>query len=76
MDCEFISSEENFVADALTRAGTMLINDLPTTLDYEAVADAQTNDTEIKAMTQQISSLRLQHLPISKNITILCDVSH
>ena len=74
-DCEYISSEENFAANALTRAGVTLINDLPTTLDYEAVADAQTNDVEIKAMTQQISSLRLQHLPLFKNKTILCDVS-
>ena len=30
---------------------------------------------KIKAMTQQISSLRLQHLPLSKNKTILCDLS-
>ena len=33
------------------------------------------NDAEIKAMTQQISFLRLQHLSLSKNKTILCDVS-
>ena len=74
-DCEYISSEENFVADALTRAGVTLINDLPATLDHEAVANALNNDAEIKAMAQQISSLQLQHLPLSKNKTILCHVN-
>ena len=74
-DCEYISSEKKFVADALTPAGVTLINDLPATLDYEAVAVAQNNDADIKAMTQPISSLQLQHLLLSKNKTISCNVS-
>ena len=74
-DCEYISSEENFVADALTRANVALINDFPIALDYDAIADAQNNDEEIVEMTKQISSLQLQRLPLSNNKTILCDTS-
>ena len=58
-DCEYISREENFVADALTRASVALINDFPAALNYEAIADAQNNDEEIVEMTKQISSLKL-----------------
>jgi len=74
-DCEYIASEKNFVADALTRANVSLISDLPFAINYEEIADTQRSDSEIQAMTKQISSLQLQRLPLSNNKTILCDVS-
>ena len=75
MDCEYISSEENFVVNVLTRANIALINDFPPALDNETIADAQNNDEEIIETTKQISSLQFQCLPLPYNKTILCDTS-
>ena len=75
-DCEYISSEENSAADALTRTGVALVHDLTTPLDFIKIADAQSKDPEIQAMCKQISSLQIKGLPVDgTDKMILCDVS-
>ena len=75
-DCDYIASDQNSVADALTRTGVALIHDLNTPLDFEKIADAQSSDSEIQDMCKRISSLQIKSLPIeNSNKVILCDVS-
>ena len=74
--CEYIASDQNSVADALTRTGVALIHDLNTLLDFEKIADAQSSNSEIQDMYKRISSLQIKSLPIeNSNKVILCDVS-
>ena len=63
-DCQFIESDKNVVADALTRANVALISDLPDALDFEAIAEAQKSDADIQSLYNKNSP----------NF-ILCDVS-
>ena len=75
-DFEYVKSEENFVADALTRSGIALVSDLPDALDFDAIADKQKDDPEIRSLISKISSLQLKWLPLEKSKkSILCDVS-
>ena len=75
-DCDYIASDQNSVADVLTRTGVALIHDLNTPLDFEKIADAQSSDSEIQDMCKRISLLQIKSLPIeNSNKVILCNVS-
>ena len=49
-DCQFIESDKNVVADALTRANVVFISKLPDALDFEAIAGAQNCDADIQSL--------------------------
>ena len=51
-DCQFIESDKNVVADALTRANVAHISDLPDGLDFEPIAEAQKSDADIQSYMQ------------------------
>ncbi|XP_063370343.1 uncharacterized protein LOC134658621 [Cydia amplana] len=59
-DIRFVSGKDNIVADALSR-----IEELTTFLDYQALAEAQTSDTELSELLQGGSSLQLQKITSS-----------
>ena len=63
-DCQFIESDKNVVADALTRANIALISDLPDALDFEAIAEAKKSDADIQSLCNTITSLQLKSLPV------------
>ena len=48
-DCEYIRSEDNSVADSLTRTVLALIQERPKPIDFDAIADAQEIDPETKS---------------------------
>ena len=75
-DCQFIESDKNVVADALTRANVALISDLPYALDFEVTAEAQKSDADIQSLCNRITSLQIKSFPV-RNLSnfILCDVS-
>ena len=58
-DFEYVRSEENFVADALTRSG-IVFSDFPDALDFEAIVHNQKDDPEIQSFITKISSLLLK----------------
>ena len=51
-DCQFIESNKNVVADALTCANVALISNLPDALDFEPIADAQKSDAVLSIFVQ------------------------
>ena len=63
-DCQFIESDKNVVADALTRSNVALISDLPDALDFEAIAEAQKSDHDIQSLCNRITSLQFKSLPV------------
>ena len=68
-------SENNSVADALTRSGLALILELPKPIDFDAIAHAQEIDTETKSLSNAITSLLLKLLPVNNSYKeTLCDV--
>ena len=75
-DCQFIESDKNVVADALTRANVALISDLSDALDFEVTAEAQKSDADIQSLCNRIASLQIKSLPV-RNLSnfMLCDVS-
>ncbi|XP_063616254.1 uncharacterized protein LOC134789613 [Cydia splendana] len=62
LDIRFVSGKDNIVADALSR-----IEEVTKFLDYQALAEAQTSDTELSELLQGGSSLQLQKItaPVS-----------
>ena len=75
-DREYIRSEDNSVADALTRTVLALIQELPKPIDFDAIADAQEIDPETKSLSNAITFLQLKLLPVNNSYKkILCDVS-
>ena len=71
-DLRHISGKHNLAADALSRAHINTLNDI--TVDFDAIALAQTTDDEILELTD--GPLKLKHVPIpSSDKTILCDMS-
>ena len=71
-DLRHISGKHNLAVDALSRAHINTLNDV--TVDFDAIALAQTTDDEILELTD--GPLKLKHVPIpSSDKTILCDMS-
>ena len=72
-DMRHISGKNNVVADTLSR---MAVNSLQpqSTIDFNAIANAQKDDEELKQLTT--TSLNLQPIPLpTSDSTILCDTS-
>ena len=70
-DIRHISGEDNIVADALSR-----IDELESTLNYEAFAASQQDDEELQSYRENNSALQLRliHIPDTDAI-VFCDVS-
>ena len=70
-DIRHISGEDNIVADALSR-----IDELESTVNYEALAASQRNDEELQSYRENnfALQLRLIHIP-DTNATVFCQVS-
>ena len=76
-DIRHVKGEDNTAADALSRIGTIKEN-LSTTVDFNAIANAQHDDEELRQLksSPSPSSLDLQPVPLpTSNSTIMCDVS-
>jgi hypothetical protein len=65
-DFRHISGQDNVVADALSRAHSVM-----TPLDYQALASSQDQDAELQDVLQNSSALRLEHMPIPATDVIL-----
>ena len=66
-----ISGQDNVVADALSRA-----NSIMTPLDYHALASCQDQDVELQDILQNGPALRLERVPIpEKDLNLHCDTS-
>ena len=63
-DCQFIESDKNVVADALTRASVALISNVPDALDFKAIAEAQKSDVDIQFLCNKITFLQIKSLPV------------
>ena len=74
-DIQHISGKDNVVADTLSRVEAIT---LPSTIDFEDLADEQTNDQELKNLVGKNStSLQIKRIQLPDcNKTLLCDVSH
>jgi cleavage and polyadenylation specificity factor subunit 1 len=66
-----ISGQYNVVADALSRANSVM-----TPLDCHALASSQDRDAELQEVLQNGSALRLESVPIpGTDVTLYCDTS-
>ena len=79
-DIRHAKGNTNQVADALSRAALSNIQEqLPTQVDFEAMAVAQRQDPELKALQQSPSSastLQLSTVPhLTSPTTLICDMS-
>ena len=64
------------MADALSHMETNALTVPPTIIDFKAIALAQTDDAELKQLTESNSSLSLKTVPVTTaNVTMLCDMS-
>ena len=61
-DCQFIESDKNVVAEALTRANVALVSDLPDALDFDAIAEAQQSAAAIQSLCNRITSLQIESI--------------
>ncbi|GFR95202.1 Pol polyprotein [Elysia marginata] len=66
-----ISGKSNVVADCLSRAA---ISNVVVGIDYAAIANAQTEDADVKAFRTAVTGLRIVPFQIH-NTNLLCDVS-
>ena len=74
-DIRHVKGEDNTAADALSRLSAIKV-DSSVTVDFEAIAQAQQDDKELRELHASPSSLVLQPVPIpTSNATIVCDVS-
>ncbi|KAG5328076.1 PDCD5 protein, partial [Acromyrmex charruanus] len=73
-DVRHVSDAENIVADALSRVDTIV---MPTSLDMQEIAEAQTSDDELQQLKQSTStSLKLKKFTLSETASnIYCDTS-
>ncbi|GBN05576.1 Pro-Pol polyprotein [Araneus ventricosus] len=67
-DIKYIKGENNIVADTLSR-----VTEVSST-DYDQIADAQTQDKELKSL-QTITSLNLKEYPLPSGKYLWCDTS-
>jgi cleavage and polyadenylation specificity factor subunit 1 len=74
-DIQHIQSKNNTVADALSRANQMVAN-VHLRIDYQAMAKAQQDDTEVQAYRKGTSKLQPQDVSFGpQGVTLLCDMS-
>ncbi|GBN08725.1 Retrovirus-related Pol polyprotein from transposon 412 [Araneus ventricosus] len=67
-DIKYIKGENNIVADTLSRVTEV------SSIDYDQIADAQTQDEELKSF-QTITSLNLKEYPLPSGKYLWCDTS-
>ena len=74
-DIRHVKGIDNPVADALSRISPINVNSL-VTIDFDAIAQAQQSDEELRKLQASPSSLVLQSVPLStSSATIICDLS-
>ena len=72
-DIQHVAGKDNFVADCLSRAVTGSVH---LGLDYTAMAEDQTMDSEVQAYRTAPSALLMEDVVFdAANATLLCDVS-
>uniref|UniRef100_A0A5S6Q0E0 RNA-directed DNA polymerase n=1 Tax=Trichuris muris TaxID=70415 RepID=A0A5S6Q0E0_TRIMR len=72
-DIRHISGAANVVADGLSRISAVTF---PSPIDYQELAQAQTEDEELKHILTSNTALNLKQLPVgTENVSIYCDVS-
>jgi cleavage and polyadenylation specificity factor subunit 1 len=70
-DIRHISGQDNVVADALPR-----VESVTAPPSYDALADSQDGDDELRALLGSTTALRLEKLPIpGTTVSIYCDTS-
>lgn len=78
-DVQHIRGSDNPVADALSRIEANALhsdNSVLTTIDFNAIAAAQQQDTELQQLQSSPTSLKLQSVPVpTSNSTLVCDMS-
>ncbi|GBN40108.1 Transposon Ty3-I Gag-Pol polyprotein [Araneus ventricosus] len=67
-DIKYIKGENNIVADTLSRVTEV------SSIDYNQIADAQTQDEELKSL-QTITSLNLKEYPLPSGKYLWCETS-
>ncbi|GBL74957.1 Transposon Tf2-9 polyprotein [Araneus ventricosus] len=67
-DIKYIKGENNIVADTLSRVTEV------SSIDYDQIADAQTQDEELKSL-QTITSLNFKEYPLPSGKYLWCDTS-
>ncbi|GBM30033.1 Transposon Ty3-G Gag-Pol polyprotein [Araneus ventricosus] len=67
-DIKYIKGENNIVADTLSRVTEV------SSIDYDQIADAQTQDEELKSL-KTITSLNLKQYPLPLGKYLWCDTS-
>ncbi|GBN24074.1 Transposon Ty3-G Gag-Pol polyprotein [Araneus ventricosus] len=67
-DIKYVKGENNIVADTLYRVTEV------SSIDYDQIADAQTQDEELKSL-QTITSLNLKEYPLPSGKYLWCDTS-
>ncbi|GFT79587.1 transposon Ty3-I Gag-Pol polyprotein [Nephila pilipes] len=65
----YIKGEDYIVADAFSRIETV------TTIDYDAIADKQTQDVELQQLMRSDSSLKFKSCTLPSGKTLWCDSS-
>ncbi len=74
-DIQHIKGTANTAADVLSRISTITANS-SVTVDFDAIAQAQHEDEELRQLQASPSSLVLQSIPLpTSNVAIVCDVS-
>ena len=72
-DIRYVRGKDNPVADTLSRA---TIDNVQLGIDYQDMAKAQQEDTEVQAYRTATSKLKLEDIPYgTHDTTILCDIS-
>ena len=75
-DIRHINGQDNPVADALSRIDISAIQQLPPTIDFSAIAQAQQEDTELQRIRQSTTSLKFLDIPVpGTNFKLTCDIS-
>jgi len=76
-DIRHVKGTDNVVADALSRVETnSLQTSHPPTIDFNDIAVAQKNDSELSQLPTSAPSIKLQPIPLpTAAATILCDMS-
>jgi hypothetical protein len=72
VDFKHISGQDNVLADALSKAYSVM-----TLLDYHALASSQDQSAELQDILKNGPALRLEYVPIPGTDThLFCDTSH
>ena len=77
-DIQYVTGSSNPVADALSRTELSAIISQPqsTVIDFQQLATAQQEDSQLQQLTQGSSSLSLKPIPApTTDVMLLCDIS-